>query len=456
MEGVSVWGVDLAVVVLMIAINSIFAAYELALASVGLARLDTLAREKRHGAAAALRMKGRMEASLAVVQLGITLVGVIAAATGGSGAEEKIEPVFRAWGMSNGLAQVVALATIVIPLTVVTIIFGELVPKVFALRNTEWVCLQLSPFMEWFALLVRPAVWLLEKSVQVVMDWSQKWRSKPDDAPPSAALQELQAIAALARTSRLIGARQEGIIVNAARLSHTPVRAIMLPAGDISMLHASDSMDECLIAAHHDLHTRFPVSEQRDDPQTIVGYANFKDIIAAMRLSPRDSSLRGILRPLISFRSDQSVAACLEQMIHTRNHIALVKSPSGETLGMITMEDILEEMLGEIHDEFDRLPAHISRSGTGWIVGGHATLDAVRKVADLDLKPLHPDRIQLTVTDWVSERLGGPVEGGEVLNADDLRVVVRKVRRQRVYEAQITRVPPAQAAGRPQEDAPTV
>jgi putative hemolysin len=77
-----VWGVDLTVMLLMIVINSIFAAYELALASVGLARLDTLAREKRHGAAAALRMKGRMEASLAVVQLGITLVGVIAAATG--------------------------------------------------------------------------------------------------------------------------------------------------------------------------------------------------------------------------------------------------------------------------------------------------------------------------------------------------------------------------------------
>lgn len=450
------WGVDLTVMLLMIVINSIFAAYELALASVGLARLDTLAREKRHGAAAALRMKGRMEASLAVVQLGITLVGVIAAATGGSGAEEKIEPVFREWGMSDGVAQVVALATVVLPLTVVTIIFGELVPKVFALRNTEWVCLQLSPFMEWFALIVRPAVWLLEKSVQTVMDWSQKWRAKPDDVPHSAALQELQAIAALARTSRLIGARQEGIIVNAARLSHTPVRAIMLPAGDISMLHADDSMDECLIAAHHDLHTRFPVSEQRDDPQTILGYANFKDIIAAMRLSPRDSSLRGILRPLISFRSDQSVAACLEQMIHTRNHIALVKSPPGETLGMITMEDILEEMLGEIHDEFDRLPAHISRSGTGWIVGGHATVDAVRKVAGLDLKPMHPDRIQLTVTDWVSERLGGAVEGGEVLNVDDLRVVVRKVRRQRVYEAQITQVPQRETSEPPKASTPSM
>lgn len=434
-----VWGVDLAVVLVMIGINSVFAAFEIALASVGLARLDTLAREKRLGAAAALRMKGRMEASLAVVQLGITLVGVIAAATGGSGAEEKIEPVFRELGMSDGVAKIVALATVVVPLTFLTIIFGELVPKVFALRNTEWVCLRLSPLMEWFALAVRPAVWVFEKAVKLVMDWSERWHARDSAGASSAPLQELQAIAALARTSRLIGARQEGIIVNAARLSHTPVRAIMLPASDVSMLQVDDSMDECLIAAHHDLHTRFPVCERRGDPQSILGYVNFKDIIAAMRLSPRDSSLRGILRPLVSFRSEQTVAACLEQMIHGRNHIALVRSVSGVTLGMITLEDILEEMLGEIHDEFDRLPAHITRSGPGWIVGGHAAVDAVQRITGLDLPPKSPDHLPATVTDWVSERLGGPVQGGEVLDAEGLRVVVRKVRRQHVYEAQMTR-----------------
>lgn len=432
------WGIDLAVMALMVAINSVFAAYEIALASMGLARLDTLAREHRVGAASAFRMKSRMEASLAVVQVGITLVGVIAAATGGSGAEEQLEPIFRGWGWSEGVSQFVALAAIVLPLTAATILFGELVPKVFALRNSERVCLRLSPIMEWFALAVRPAVWLFERSVNAVIQWSERWTAAPDAPPHSAPLQELQAIAALARTSRLIGAREEGIIVNAARLSHTLVRQIMLPASDISLLMIDDSLEDCLISAHHDLHTRFPVAERRGDPQSIVGYANFKDIIASMRLSPFDSTLRGILRPIISFRSDQTVAACLESLIHGRNHIALVRAPDGTILGMITLEDILEELLGEIHDEFDRLPGHIARSGFGWIVGGHANLDAVRTQTGLALPPLDPAKPPQTLSDWVTERHGGSVDGGEVITADGLRVVVRKVRRNRVYEAQLS------------------
>ncbi len=96
-------------------------------------------------------MKENIEGSLAVVQLGITLVGVIAAATGGAGAEETFEPVLLEWGIPQSLSQILAIALVVLPLTIVTIVVGELVPKVFALRNKEWVCLTLSPIMEWFA-----------------------------------------------------------------------------------------------------------------------------------------------------------------------------------------------------------------------------------------------------------------------------------------------------------------
>lgn len=444
------WGVELTVVLVMILVNGVFASYEIALASIGLARLDTLAREQRRGAAAALRMKEKMEASLAVAQLGITLVGVIAAATGGSGAEERIEPALHAWGLSSGVARFVALTLVVIPLTIATLVCGELVPKVFALRNPEWVCLKLSPIMEWFALSLRPAVWLLENAVRAIMDWGQR-RWKPEGRGSAAApLQELRSIAALARTSRLIGVREEGIIVNAARLSHTPVRAIMLPAGDISTLCIDDSMEACLIAAHHDLHTRFPVTERAGDPQAISGYVNFKDIIAAMRLSPRDSSLRGVLRPLHAFPPEQTVAACMEQMILGRHHIALVKTGDGTILGMITLEDILEELIGEIHDEYDRLPAHIARSGTGWIIGGHATLQAVRDRTGLEFPVPAAAPPAQTLTDWVERQLDGPIRGGEILVSDGLRAVVRKVRRQHVYEAQISRSSPVAEAPIPQ------
>jgi putative hemolysin len=435
-----VWGVEIAVMLAMILINAIFAAYEIALASVDMTRLDRLAREKRRGAGAALQMRKGMEASLAVVQLGITLVGAVAAATGGAGAAENLAPQLVASGVSRTWAPILSIALVVVPLTFVTIVIGELVPKVFALKNKEWVCLQLSPAMRWFSMSVWPAVWLLEKSASVITSWGERrWKPKSQERRihEASALQELRAVAALARTFRLIGIHEEDIIVNAARLSSTPLRGIMLPAEYISMLNVDDSLGDSLIAAHHDMHTRFPVTERHSDPQGITGYVNFKDIVASMRLSPQEPSIRGILRPLPSFYDDISVATCLERLIHERNHIALVRNREQQIVGMVTLEDILEELVGEIHDEYDRLPSYVTKSGNSWVVGGYAKLSHLREVTGIDLPTADGAPLPVTVNDWVLQRLGKPVQGGEILSVDGVRTVVRKVRRQQVLEAQV-------------------
>jgi putative hemolysin len=439
-----VWTIELLVMAVMVAVNSVFAAYEIALASIGLARLDTLANQHRTGAAAALRMRNNMEASLAVVQLGITLVGAIAAATGGAGAEEMIEPWLLQAGLPGGLAQFGSIVLVVIPLTVVTIIFGELVPKIFALRHKEWVCLKLSPFMEWFAYCTWPAVWFFETSVDLIMRWGSRLQPKPAGAAghsEEAALQELRAIAALARMSRLIGAREEGIIVNAARLSNLPIRRIMLPAEYISTLNLNSELGDALIAAHHDMHTRFPVCEKDGDPQTIIGYVNFKDIVACMRISPHEPSIRAIVRPLSTLQAEQSVASALEQLIREHHHIALVKDADGKVVGMVTLEDIIEELVGEIHDEFDRLPAHITSSGTGWVVGGGTSLSQLEKITGVQL-PNEGDGHTpppATLNEWVLRHLGRPVDRGEEVKIDGVRILIRKERRQAVQEAQLNR-----------------
>lgn len=440
-EIASVWWIEIAVMLAMIVVNSIFAAYEIALASIDMARLDRLARERKRGAAAALHMKKNMEASLAVVQLGITLVGAVAAATGGAGAAEKLEPQLVAEGVSRTWAPILSIALVVLPLTFVTIVIGELVPKVFALKNKEWVTLRLSPAMKWFSMSVWPAVWMLEKSATIITSWSERrWKPQSEERRihEGSALQELRAVAGLARTFRLIGLHEEDIILNAARLSSTPLEAVMLPARYVSMLNIDDSLSDSLIAAHHDMHTRFPVTERRGDPQAIIGYANFKDIVACMRLSPQEPSIRGILRPLPSFYDDVSVANCLERLIHERNHIALVRKHDEQVVGLVTLEDILEELVGEIHDEYDRLPSYVTRSGNSWVVGGNAKLSHLLDVTGIDLQMKGEDVSTATVNDWVLEQLGKPVQGGEIIADDDVRAVVRKVRRQRVLEAQIS------------------
>jgi len=433
------WGIELAVMAAMIAVNSVFAGYEIALASVSLARLQQLASENRGGSKVALYMKQNMEASLAVVQLGITLVGAIAAAIGGAGAEETLAPrLVESLGVSENAAEILGIALVVLPLTVVTIIVGELIPKVFALRNAEWVCLTLSPYMRWFSIAVWPAVWLFEGIVMGVMSWGER-RLGPGQArkPETAELQELRASAAVARATRLIGHREERIILGATELPSRPVRDIMLPAEHMCTLSADTSLAENLVAAHLDMHTRFPVVERPGDPQSVIGYVNVKDIISTLHLNPHDPSLRGIVRPLLVLQADVPIAQGLDRLMQDHTHIALVRDAERRVVGMITLEDIIEELVGEIEDEYDKLPLHIVGSGPAWIVGGGATLRRIHEVTGINLAPGEPAVGAQSLSTWLESSLGREVRGGDLVETDAARVLVRKIRRKKALEVQI-------------------
>jgi putative hemolysin len=438
--------IELAIMVVMVLFNGVFAGYEIALAAVTVARLHVLVQENRRGAKAALFMKQNMEASLAAMQVAITLVGASAAAIGGFGANESIKPFFRdGFGLSNAAAEVLAVVVVVIPLTFFTILFGELIPKVFSLRNKEWVCLRFSRMMRWFCFSVWPAVWLFETSVMAIMAWSERrWRPRMDPAMKSEAIEllELRAHAASARASRLIGEREENIILGAARFASRKLREIMLPAEHISMLSVNASLTECLITAHLEMHTRFPVAERPGDPESIIGYVNFKDLVAVLRLSgSHEASLRSIMRPLPSLSEDMLLTTCLERLIREHTHIALVSGAGGKIVGLITLEDILEELVGEIQDEYDRLPVHAMPSGWAWVVGGGLSLTRLKELSAIDLAADPPSQIPdgglRTVSDWVVGHTGGHFHSGDVIERGGVRVVVRKVRRQKVFEAQV-------------------
>ena len=428
--------IEILIVAAMVLVNAVFAAYEIAIASVSVARLQSLVEQKKRGASAALAMKEGIEKSLAVVQLGITLVGLVAGATGGASATDDLSPMLQQYGLSQSTANVIAICLIVVPLTAVTIVVGELMPKLFALRHKEWVCLVLSPPMRFFALSVWPVVWFLEFSASGLMDFVERlWRPSPhfDPRAESAELQELRAIASMARTSRLIGAREENIILGAARLASRPLNEIMLPAEHIRMLSIGHTLADSLISAHLDLHTRFPVSEIVSDPQTILGYVTFKDIVTTLKMSPNEPTIHGILRQIPSLQANIPISSALESLLKEHTHISLVKDDLHRVVGMITLEDIVEELVGDIQDEHDQLPVHIIRTGGGWVVGGGATLARLKELSTIDI----PGSPKQNLSSWIVARIGASPRGSEVLHHEGIRIVVRKVRRQRVLEAGI-------------------
>jgi putative hemolysin len=215
----------------------------------------------------------------------------------------------------------------------------------------------------------------------------------------------------------------------------------MLPAEHISMLDVNATLDESLITAHLDMHTRFPVAQRPGDAQSIIGYINLKDLLALMRLTRgEEPTLRAILRPFPRLPDTIPITASLERLIREHTHIALVVDVSNKVVGMITLEDILEEFIGEIEDEYDRLPAHVTLSGRAWVVGGGTSLQRLKDASGIDLSLDLPPEGAATLSSWVSGHLGRPIRGGDELTRGGVRVVVRKIRRQKVLEAQVGRV----------------
>lgn len=432
-------GYELLIIILMLAFNAILAAYEMGLASVSKARLSVLADEKRKGAPDALYMKGRIEASLAVIQLGITLVGAIAAATGGAGVGEKFAPYLKnIFNIPDLAAKILAVIIFIIPLTLIIMVFGELVPKMVALHNKEWIVLSLSPVMKALSRLVEPFISVIEtvvkKTVSLLVMFNPKELSARGEY-----LHELKAAVSLARTAKILGAREERIVLSAASFTVRQVKDIVIPAHDISMIHTEDSLTNALLKAHRDMHTRFPVCAKDNDPQTIEGYINFKDIITVLRINPANPTIRQIMRPIKKVPEDMVISQLLETMIQEKIHIALVMSAKEKVLGMVTIEDITDELTGDIESEFDRLPAYIHPCGTAsWIMGGGVPMTTAASTVGLDWKEKFKDVKVPALAEWCKHKAHKKLIGGEIIEIDGLRIVPRKFRRKRLFEAAVS------------------
>jgi CBS domain containing-hemolysin-like protein len=310
-------------------------------------------------------------------------------------------------------------------MTALMVQWAEILPKTLGSRHRRRIAVLFGRALE-------VAVVALTPVVAVVRRLNRPFEGDGDEAPPS--IDEIRALASDARSSDVIGPEEDEIISRAAGLTRVGVRDIMVPRDDISVLSSDMTLEEALIHAHIDAHTRFPLCEKgRID--AIIGYVNLKEVVAVLHTNPSVPTLRGIARPIHRVRVDANASDLTRAFTKEHLHVAVVVGEAGETLGLVTMEDLIEVLVGDLEDEFDSLPTRIhDLGGSVLMVGGGAPILAVLERAGVAL----PDA-RGNVAAFFDARLGRRPRRGDDVRVGNARIAVRRIRRGRVFEATVTK-----------------
>jgi CBS domain containing-hemolysin-like protein len=258
-------------------------------------------------------------------------------------------------------------------------------------------------------------------------------RRKKDNSPSTA--DEISALAALARSTQQINSQQERIIKAVPQLSEIEVKEVMIPVDNVAFIPHDQSVAAAINFNANDFHTRYPVCE-RGNYNKIYGYVNFKELVSAFRNKVDEAKLSDFIRPILFVTEDDSLDEVLKKFSSHYCHMAIVHGVNGAVLGMLTLEDIIEELIGDLNDEFDPLPRTFYSPKEGfYVVGGGNPVSILANEAQLDLpKKREPLAI------WFEDVYRKKVRVGVVFRYNNAEFYVRKIRRGRVFEFNVKKV----------------
>ena len=247
--------------------------------------------------------------------------------------------------------------------------------------------------------------------------------------------EEISALAALARSSQMISRYQERIIKMVPNLSQRTARSIMIGMENISYIDSKLSLSDALNITGSDFHTRYPVCED-NDINKILGYINIKELVTIQRSHPGGMVVTDIMRPISFVNPDDTASTLLEGFANRHCHMMIVRDKDKKTLGLVTLEDIVEELIGDLDDEFDPLPrTFYSPREFVWVVGGGVPMTLLARDTSLDL----PHRTEPAAV-WFACQLDRPAKVGDVLRYRNAEFYVRKMRRHQVWEFNVKRI----------------
>lgn len=417
---------ELAIIFVLLLANGVFAMAEIAIVSARKNRLRQLADAGDASARRALQLAGSPNTFLATVQIGITLVGVLAAAFSGAAMADKIAVPLSGIAWLAPHADKVAFGIVVVVLTYFTLIIGELVPKRIGLGNPEGVARALAGPMHLLSRLGSPLVTLLGSSTDALL---ALFRIKPE---PEVKVTEddVRLLVREGMRAGVLHAQEPAMIEGVMSLDRRPVSDVMTPRTKIIWINANDSHETIWHRIVVSAHTTFPVYDSRRD--NVIGFVTVKAIYANLAAGI-PIKVRDLVTPALFIPDTQPVHLLLEKFKATGRHLALATDESGMVTGLVSLHDLMEAIVGDIPSPADRLkPRAVRRDDGSWLVDGRLGIgDFAGAVVDFPLSA-SAERDCQTFGDFVVKHLGHvPVEGEtflhhgyevEVIDMDDPRV----------------------------------
>jgi putative hemolysin len=420
-------------------IGGVFAAAEMALVSLRESQLKSMSQRGKRGETVA-RVAANPNRFLSAVQIGVTLMGFLSAAFGGATLADGLSPHLQDLGLPESVANTVALVLITIAISYVSIVIGELAAKRLALQRAETFALGLAPLVDRIASIARPVIWLLSRSTDLVV------RALGGDPNANREVMSDEELREIVSAHESLGEEERRIVDDVFEAGGRQLRELMLPRTEVDFVDAEMPAYKAVKFAAERPHSRYPVMNGSADD--IVGFVHVRDLFDPA-VATRSVRVGDLARDVLMLPDTAKLLPTLTEMRRRSTHLAIVLDEYGGTAGIVTLEDLVEELIGDIKDEYDEESTETTRLRSGDVeVDGLLNLDDFADETGVEL----PDGPYETVAGWLAAQLGRvPAVGDEAqFNSYKMTVTVmdgRRVARVRVHRVAADEPLPETVAG---------
>jgi putative hemolysin len=423
---------EILIVVVLTVINGLLSMSELAVVSSRPARLKVLSDQGNRGAATAMRLAEDPGRFLSTVQIGITLVGVLSGAFSGATLGTRLSAWLGTHGFSQSAADTLGVGLVVVVITYLSLILGELVPKQIALRDPERMAARVAPAMSLLSRIGAPVVFLLDISGKAVLALLGQ-KGEPEEKVTE---EEVRTIIAEAETAGVLERDEREMIAGVMRFADRSARALMTPRRDVEVVDLSDDLDEIRAQLRETRRSRLPVQDGEAD--SIVGVVLVKDLIDFLSQDQSIEDLRAHVQDTPIVMDTASSLNVLREIRASRVHMALVFDEYGHFEGIITPADVLEAITGAFQEEEEDEPAVVARPDGSYLVAGWMQADEFSSEFGI---PMPRDADFQTVAGFILAEMNRLPNVGETFDKDRWRFEVVDLDGRRIDKVLLTPIP---------------